>query len=149
MQVDALLDQDGDLPVISRVVTGLELIQQRIRLRLRRGTGEWFLDPNGTGLPLIEWTQQKPPRIPEILTRIQAEIRAVPGVVGTANFAGVHDTAARRLTITGDVVYADGTVTAVVVAGATAGARNVMSFGVFFASGRIPGGPARPSHGVP
>lgn len=151
MQVDAYIDpdQDGDLPEVCRFVTGIELIEQRIRLRLRRGTGEWFLDPVNVGLPLLEWRQQKPPRISEIVARVQSEIRSVPGVLGTANFVGTHDASARRLTITGDVLVDDGSVTAVVVSGSTEAGRNTMSFGVYFASGRIPGGPARPSYGVP
>src|SRR5687768_5515451 len=102
-QIDAYLDPDtGDLPESGRTVTGIDLIQQRIRLRLLRGTGEWFLDPTGTGLPHIEWRQMKPPNVPLIVAQLQTEIRAVPGVVRTANFDGEHDPAARRVTITGD-----------------------------------------------
>lgn len=148
VQVDAYIDPDsGDLPEVSRFTTGIELIQQRIRLRLLRGTGEWFLDPDGTGLPLLEWRQMKPPNIAAIVARLQAEIRDVPGVLATANFAGTHDSAARRLTITGDVVVDGGTVTSVVATTLTSGARNTMVFGLFFGSGRIQGGPARPSIG--
>ncbi|HEX5201307.1 MAG TPA: hypothetical protein VFW27_15350, partial [Actinoplanes sp.] len=140
-QLDAYIDPDtGDLPAIARFTTGIELIQQRIRRRLRRGVGEWFLDPQGTGLPLIEWRERKPPDIRGIVGRVQQEIREVPGVVATANFEGVHDPAARRLTVSGDVIVDTGEVTAVVVTGVTEQAHNAMVFGVYFSSGRIPGG---------
>ena len=147
VQIDAYLDPlTGDLPAVSRFCTGLELIQQRIRLRLRRGTQEWFLDPANVGLPLIPWREQKPPRVSEIVGRIQQEIREVPGVTGTANFTGVHDAAARRLTISGDVLYAVGQATSVVVTGQTGVDRNVMLFTVLFPVGNIAGGVARPTH---
>jgi hypothetical protein len=150
IEIDVALDPTtGDMVVPTRLITGLELIQQRIRRRLQRGTGEWFLDPAGTGLPLLAWREQKPPRIAQILQRLQDEIKAVPGVVATANFTGTHDVAAHQLTVTGDVIVDDGTVTAVVVTAPTAGRPNSMSFGVFFSSNNIRGGIPRPSRGRP
>lgn len=116
IQVDAYLDPvTGDLPAVSRFTTGMELIEQRIRLRLRRGLGEWFLDPVGVGLPLLEWRQQKPPDVPVIVARIQTEIRTIPGVTSTRGFNGVHDPRARQLVISGDVTAADGQVTSLIV----------------------------------
>jgi len=136
VQIDAFLDPvTGDLPEVSRLCTGMELIEQRIRMRLHRGTEEWFLDPLGTGLPLLAWRQMKPPDVPAIVGRIQAEIRSIPGVTLTRNFNGVHDHAARRLTISGDVVAADGQVTSLVVAAPTDVARNAFYFQLFFSRG--------------
>lgn len=149
VQIDALLDDDGDLPEVSQFVTSVELIQQRIRRRLRRGTGEWFLDPDGVGLPLIAWRQQKPPQVAQILSQVQAEIREVPGVIATANFDAIHDTAARRLSIFGDVLVDDGSVTSIRVTGPTDASHNTMPFAVFFTSGSIRGGIPRPSTGRP
>lgn len=149
IQADIALDpQTGDLVWPTRVITGLELIQQRIRTRLRRGLGEWFLDPGGVGLPLLDWRQQKPPRVQEIVSRVQQEIREIPGVTATANFVGTHDPAARRLTISGDVFYEEGGATALVVTGSTDPARNSMIFGVFF-SRNIQGAIPAPSLGRP
>ena len=149
IQADLALDPlTGDIIFPTKLITGLALIEQRIRTRLRRGTGEWFLDPNGVGLPLLDWRQQKPPRVQEIVTRVQQELRDIPGVTATANFVGVHDPAARRLTISGDVFAADGAVTAVVVTGNTDPQRNSMIFGVFF-SRNIQGGIPAPSIGRP
>lgn len=141
-QIDAVT---GDLVVPTQLITGLPLIQQRIRRRLLRGTGEWFLDPVNVGLPLIGWRDQKPPNVALIVAQLQAEIREVPGVVATQNFQGTHDPAAHRLTVTGDVIVDDGGVTAVVVTAPTAGARNAMVFGVFFSSRSIQGAIPRPS----
>jgi hypothetical protein len=149
IQADIALDPlTGDLVWPTKLLTGLDLIQQRIRTRLRRGLGEWFLDPNGVGLPLLDWRQQKPPRVQEIVSRVQSEIRAIPGVTATANFVGTHDAAARRLTISGDVFAADGAVTALVVTGTTDPARNSMIFGLFF-SRNVQGGIPSPSIGRP
>lgn len=136
IQVDTYLDPiTGDLPEVSRFCTGIELIEQRIRLRLHRGTGEWFLDPNGTGLPLLEWRQMKPPDVQAIVGRLQQELRAIPGVTATRGWTGTHDHAARRLTVSGDVVVADGQVTALVVTAPTDVARNAFYFQLFFSRG--------------
>ncbi|HZI43959.1 MAG TPA: hypothetical protein VFD53_02000 [Ilumatobacter sp.] len=151
VQVDTLLDPvTGDLQDVSQFVTGIALIEQRIRLRLRRGTGEWFLDPS-VGLPLIPWRERKPPNVTEMSSLVQAEIRRVPGVVATQNWTGVHDPAARRVTLSGDVIVSDGTVTTVLVTGVEGAGHNGYIFGVFFnGSNRIVGGgPARPSTGRP
>lgn len=140
VQVDAQLDPvTGDLPEISSFATGIALIEQRIRLRLMRGLGEWFLDPNGVGLPLIEWRQMKPPDVAAIVQQIQIEIREVPGVIETRNFDGVHDSRTRSLTVSGDVIVADLGVTSIVVIAPQDPLRNAFQFQIFFtrASGPI------------
>lgn len=148
-QIDAYLDPaTGDLPEVSRFTTGIDLIQQRIRVRLRRGTGEYFLDPS-VGLPLLDWKQMKPPNVPLILSQMQAEIRAVPGVISTSTFNGVHDPATRLLTITGDVLVGDEVALRLAAFASTGHAHNTMSFGVQFSSGNIRGGVPRPSSGRP
>jgi hypothetical protein len=149
IEIDTLLDDTGDLAVPTRLLTGIELVQQRIRRRLRRGSGEWFLDPDGTGLPLLAWRQQKPPQISAIVARLQDEIRAVPGVIATQGFEGTHDVSAHQLTVTGTVVVGDGATTAIVVTAASVGRRNAMVFGVFFSSGNVRGALPRPSRGRP
>lgn len=144
--VDAYLDPtSGDLPEISRLCTGLDLIQQRIRLRLNRGVGEYFLDPVNVGLPLIEWREQKPPQLGAIQRRIEDEIRQVPGVVRTQDFVATHDAGARRVTVTGNVIVDTGEVTAIVATAAGDVVRNSMSFGVQFSSNNIRGAAPRPS----
>jgi hypothetical protein len=141
VQVDAYIDPaTGDLPDAPRLTTGIELIEQRIRLRLLRGTGEWFLDPS-VGLPLIAWRQMKPPDKVVIRQRVEQEIRAIPGVLRTARFVVEHE--ARRITISGDVIAADGAVTSLVVHGLADDERNAFAFQVFFTRGS--GSIARPT----
>jgi hypothetical protein len=102
MPIDILLDPDtGDLPAISRFVTGIDLVHQRIRRRLQRHRGEWFLDPAGTGLPYEVWRQQKPPNLTEILGAVRRELAAIPEVTSTAGWEITHDNDTNRLTITG------------------------------------------------
>jgi hypothetical protein len=143
-QIDALLDADGDLPVVSGLVTGIDLVAQRIRLRLLRGQGEWFVDPS-KGLPLLEWRQQKPPQVSQILVSLQQEIRLIPGVVSTSNFQGTHDPLTRRLTISGDVLVEEEGVLSVVVTGSQDVAHNTMHFGIHFYSNNLAGHIPQPS----
>lgn len=150
IQVDIALDPlTGDIAHPTRIITGMELIQQRIRVRLRRGLGEYFLDPEGTGLPLLEWRQSKPPQAAAIASRIQEEIREIPGVTRTANFQGSHDPATRTLTVSGDVYADDGAATSLLVVGSTDPARNNMVFALFFSARTIQGGIPRPTSGRP
>lgn len=143
--LDAALDSTGDLAEVSRFVTGIDLVEQRIRVRLQRGSGEWFLDPDGTGLPFIEWRGQKPPDLTAINLRVQQEIASVPGVLRLENFEALHDAAARQVTVSGDVyVGPDESTTVVAVVGA-AGARNLSILAIQFASRSISGAIARPT----
>lgn len=143
-QIDVGLDSDGDLPAVPRMLTGIDLVAQRIRVRLQRGTGEWFLDPS-VGLPLIDWRQQKPPQVSAILLRLQQEIRSIPGVVSTAKFQGTHEPLVRRLTITGEVTVEDEGTLTVVVIGSQDVARNTMHFSLNFYSNNIAGQVPRPT----
>jgi hypothetical protein len=145
-QIDILVDDDGDLPVTPQMVTGIALVAQRIKRRLQRGTGEWFVDPS-KGLPLIEWRQQKPPQVQQILFRLQQEIRLVPGVVSTSNFQGTHNPLQRSLTLSGDVLVEEEGVLSVVILGSQDVARNTMSFSLFFHSNNIAGHVPQPSSG--
>lgn len=144
-QIDAYLDPDtGDLPVTNRLITGIELIEQRIRFRLKRATGEWFLD-RSEGLPLVQWRSRKPPQVQAILRTLQQEIRLVPGVVSTQNFEATHEPLLRRLTVTGDVLVEEGQVLSIAVIGETSPARNAHFFVSF--SRNLQGAIAAPSSG--
>lgn len=50
---DLALDSDGDLEVPLRIVSGVEAIAQRLRIRLSIWFGEWFLDTR-EGIKYIE-----------------------------------------------------------------------------------------------
>lgn len=76
---DVRLTEDGDLPEYTEHISGLALIEQKIRIRLRTFRGEWMLDTS-QGLPFFDWLKQKPIRINEVENRIRAEIAATNGV---------------------------------------------------------------------
>lgn len=59
MAYDIQLNEDRDLPVRTRHISGPDLVVQRVRTRLKTWRGEWFLDQR-RGLPILEWKQQKP-----------------------------------------------------------------------------------------
>lgn len=132
--IDAYLDPlTGDLPEISRFVTGMDLVRQRILTRLNRSKGEWFLDPEGTGLPHLEWRQTKPPDTNAIGTRVRQEIESVPGVASSTEWKVEHDNQANTVTITCRVYTEDGRSTTLVIAAPTAAdRRNVMTWPIFF-----------------
>jgi len=104
MPFDLLLTDDGDLPAgPARPATGLALIQQRIRRRLRTIRGEWFLDP-AKGLPYLEWIATRPPPTAAIASLTRQTVLEVPGVVRVEDWAATHDNEARKVTVTGVIV---------------------------------------------
>lgn len=112
MTIDALLADDGDLPAFTRLGSGIEVVRQRIQIRLGTFLGEWLLDKRA-GLPILDWLQQKPPRVDAIGARIRREIETTPGVARVATFAGSLD--GTSLTYSGTVVYDRGEVDEVTV----------------------------------
>ena len=148
MSIDIYIDPlTGDLPDTTRSVEGLDLVRQRIRVRLQRGLGEWFLDPANVGLPLIAWRETRPTDPDAIAAGIAAEIQSTPGVLAVADFEGAHDHAARSVTVSGRVQYDDGTVEAVQVVRAPDTDHNTMWLIGFTASGTLTGGIPSPTIG--
>jgi len=105
------LAADRDLPVSgSRIsVDKMSHIAQRIETRLQLHRGEWLLDTS-KGLPLNEWTQQKPPNVDDIGAQIRAEIASTPGVVAVLTWSGSFDIEAQRLTYGGKITTLDGVI---------------------------------------
>lgn len=97
---------DGDLPALTRHISGTLVVLQRVRLRLLTALGEWILD-RLVGIPYLRFIQQKPPNINEIGAFIRREIEAVPGVVSIDTWTPVHDIDARRLTFTAEISVVD------------------------------------------
>lgn len=104
---DIGLDADDDIPLRIQIVTGIDLIIQRITSRLKFFKGEYFADRR-PGLPFFEWARQKPPRVAEIGALIRREIEGCPGVIRVEDFEGTWDADLATLTFSGTVLTTDG-----------------------------------------
>ncbi|MEN0065928.1 MAG: hypothetical protein AAGA48_27555 [Myxococcota bacterium] len=130
--VDLELDPaTGDLPERPRLVTGLELVRQRIYTRLQRGRGEWFLALD-QGLPLLEWRQAKPPDLDAMSAEVQVSILATDGVRSLEAFSATFDRTTRRVTMAGTVVTDAGETTRLSLVASNTGPTNTTFFQVFF-----------------
>lgn len=103
----------GDLPVFTRHITGIDLILQRVRIRLETGLGEWRLDTR-RGLDYQGWTQMKPPPTNLVSGLIRSEVANTPGVIRVTSWEAEYDATTRTITITGSVDTEYGEVTVVV-----------------------------------
>lgn len=92
---------DGDLPSHPRLISGVELIAQRIRIRLQIHRGEWLLNRR-LGLPYLRWRGEKPPRVQSIGSRVREAVRTTPGVLDIRDFR--VQLIERRAIITGIIV---------------------------------------------
>jgi len=92
------------------IVSGTDVISQRLKIRLEFFRGEWFLDTT-VGVPFYEDILVKNPDIPNIETILKAEILDTPGVVELLAFESSFDAQARKLTVTFTVSTDYGTVT--------------------------------------
>jgi len=108
MALDFLLDDSGDLPVVTRLGEGVRVVEQRLELRLRRHLGEWFLDTT-KGLPFVEWLSTKPALV-DIAAQVRREISTCPGVLAVDSYTSAQDDAG-MVTITAAIRTEDGTTT--------------------------------------
>lgn len=97
---DVQLDEHGDLPALTRHVSGVDLIRQRIKTRLQTFAGEWFLDER-RGLPYLEWKQARPADVAPIRARLRRDIVTTPGVIRVEDLA---------VTFTDGIIRARGTI---------------------------------------
>lgn len=80
MGTDIKLDPDSlDLPPYSSQVDGLDLLQQRLRIRLSLHRGEILSDAS-KGLPWLSWLQTRPVPLAIIRAAVRREVAACPGV---------------------------------------------------------------------
>lgn len=120
---DIGLDDDHDLPVVCRHITGIDLVIQRVRRRLLTHYGEYIGDRR-KGLPYLAWAQQKPPRTDAIGAVLRAAITSTPGVVRVSDWSGTFDVATRALTFTGTIHTSFGDVAATLLPFGTPGTGN-------------------------
>lgn len=95
-----------DLPVFPVHISGVDLIVQRMTIRLQRFLGEWILDTS-VGLPYLEFIQTRPLDIPGITAVLLAEIATTPGVLRVDDFIGIFNIATQTLKFTGIVRLED------------------------------------------
>lgn len=100
---DILLDSDGDLPHRLVLGTGLDLVLQRVRIRIGRFLGEWMLDTDA-GLPWLRWLQDKPPDPVAIGSRIRREIEETAGVLRVEGYGANFDRSTRTISVSGTIV---------------------------------------------
>lgn len=103
----ALLTPDGDLPPAARPITGLDLVLQRVRLRLSTHRGDYTLDREA-GQPYLEWAQDRRTDPEAVAVALAASVRRVPGVRQVLAVAGSRSLAG-TLRVTMDLRLADTT----------------------------------------
>lgn len=79
MSRDVALTDDGDIYPQTRYVEGIELVLQRIRIRLNTHLGEYLLDTR-EGMPYRRWLQTKPAPVNQVRDYVRREIEDTPGV---------------------------------------------------------------------
>jgi hypothetical protein len=105
--LDVGLNENGDLPAFTRHISGIDLVMQRVNVRLRTFYGEWILDRK-KGLPFFTWAAQKPPDVDGIGAVVRREIEGTPGVVRVDDWEGEFDAEAASLSYTCTVRTTDG-----------------------------------------
>ena len=85
---DVLLDEDGDLPVVTQHVNDYRITIQRLTVRLSTHFQEVIFD-RFAGIPFRDWAQQRPPQHAVWDQTIRNLILNCPGVGGLSNFQRV------------------------------------------------------------
>ena len=89
-----------DLPVFPVHISGVDLIVQRMTIRLQRFLGEWILDTT-VGIPYLAFIQERPVDVEGITAVLRTEIETTPGVLRVDDFIGVFVIASQTLRFTG------------------------------------------------
>jgi hypothetical protein len=106
-RVDIALEADSlDIASPTRLVTGLDLVAQRIRVGLALHRGDVLRDAS-IGLPWVEWFGQKPVPVATIVARVRRVIEAVPGVL-RADVSAQMNTSTGELALEAEVVAEEG-----------------------------------------
>lgn len=105
------------------MVTGAELVAQRIGVRLRTWLGEWLLD-NTEGLDWRTWQGTKPFPVNLVTTMLRREIDTTPGVVRTVLTGATTDADTEAVSIVFQVTADDGTALVVSVTPSAVGNRS-------------------------
>lgn len=104
---DLALDEYGDLALPPRLLTGADAVAQRLGIRLRRWSGEWFLDQR-EGIPYLQSILRKGVDLPLVEALFRRCILETPGVASLASFTSELDRSVRRLSISFEARLIDG-----------------------------------------
>jgi len=83
MKLDSYLD-DLDLPARRRLISGIDLVAQRIRVRLSTHRGEILRDVS-IGMPWVDILSTKPVPLSTVRAQARRQALAVPGVTAVTN----------------------------------------------------------------
>lgn len=128
---DVGFDENGDLPAFTRHITGADLVEQRIQVRLGTFLGEWILDQHA-GLPFVDWRASKPPDVDSINAVIQTEIEDTPGVLRVDELVTTFDASSHTVSTVGRVIVDDESATEIPVTITTLRRSNHMPALIFF-----------------
>jgi hypothetical protein len=95
----------GDLPERTRIITGNDVVLQRLSRRLQTHLGEFLADKT-VGVPWADWLAVRRFDIDTATAWLRASIETCPGVVRLDDWVGVRD--GDTATFTGTVVVSDG-----------------------------------------
>ena len=98
---DVLLDDNGDLPISPRHVTGVRRLLQKVALTWKTHLGEWKKD-TAVGMPYRLWIFELMEDVPAIGAVIRGAAEEIDGVIRIDDFAAVKT--GEELTITGTIV---------------------------------------------
>ncbi len=98
---------DGDLPERTKILTGNDVVIQRIGRRLQTHLGEYLSDKS-VGVPWASWVAIRPFPINEASAWLRAAIETCPGVVRLDDWTG--EMSGSTATFTGTVITSSGAV---------------------------------------
>jgi len=106
MKLDAKLE-GLDYPDRRRFVSGIDLVAQRVRLRLATHKGEILRDAS-VGLPWVEWLSTKPVPLASVRSGVRRQVALVAGVTSVTNVQA--SASGGTLSVSLDVTSDEGTV---------------------------------------
>lgn len=90
MSFDIGLDENGDLPLIAKAITGIDLVIQRVTIRLRLQLGTYIQDQT-RGIDWLTAIAQRPFDIDGFGIQLRAIIADAEGVDRVSEFQGAQD----------------------------------------------------------
>jgi hypothetical protein len=95
MSFDIGLDVNGDIPLIAQAITGIDLVIQRVQIRIRLQLGTYIQDQT-QGIDWLAAVALRPFDVEGFGAQLRAIISDAPGVDRVSEFEGVQDGATIR-----------------------------------------------------